>query len=179
MSDINEKSFDIKVKLKLMDYYRYYFSLSNLKRSGLSITIISAIIILIYSLSLASHIYIASTTGVFNWDTGRGVLLDLVIITLFTTPFSRTWLVAYKDAKTSRLVNKEIAVTITEDKFIAYPDGKKLEYPWKKMYKVFDFYHNFAFFIDKKELAFVIPKRYFKNKEQIKFVKDIIARINK
>ncbi|HYF75226.1 MAG TPA: YcxB family protein [Candidatus Nitrosocosmicus sp.] len=179
MADTNEKSFDIKVTLKLLDYYRYYFSLFNLKRSGKIITAISVIVISIYSLSLISLVYIAFTAGALTWTTGKGILLDLVIIALFTTPFSRAYLAAYNDAKANRLVNREISITITEDKFIAYPDGKRVEYPWKKMYKTFDFRHSFALFIDKKELAFVIPKRYFKNKDQIKFVNDVIAKIKK
>lgn len=176
MASTNDRSFDIKVKLKLLDYYRYYFSIFNSKRSGMIITIMSVIIILIYSLSLVSLVYIASTTGVFTWDTGKNMLLDFVIIALFTTPFSRAYLSAYNDAKTSKLFNKEIPVTITENRFIVCLDGKKIEHPWKGMYKMFDFRHSFAFFIDKKELAFVIPKRYIRDKDQINFVKEIIAK---
>jgi hypothetical protein len=179
MASTNDKRFDIKVRLKLMDYYRYYFSVFNSKPFGKVITIASVIIIFIYSLSLATLVYIASTTGVFTWATGKGMLLDLVIIILFTTPFSRAYLAAYNDAKASRLFNKEIPVTITDSKFIACPDGKRHEYPWKSMYKMFDFRHCFAFFIDKKQLAFVIPKRHFENKDQINFVKEIIERNKK
>lgn len=179
MASNNDKSFDIKVKLKLLDYYRYYFSVFNLKPFSKVATIASVIIMIIYSLSLASLVYIASTTGEFTWETGKGILIDLVIIALFTTPFSRAYLAAYNDAKTSKLFNKEIQVTITDNRFIVFPDGKRHEYPWKNMYKMFDFRHCFAFFIDKKELAFVIPKRCFENKDQINFVKDIIARNKK
>lgn len=179
MSDTNEKAFDIKVKLTMLDYYRYYFSLFNLKLSGLIVSILSAIIMLLYSFSLVSLIYTASTTGVLDWSIGKGMLLDAVIVVLFSTPFVRTYLIAFKDAKTHKFLNKEIDIRITQDKFIVSPDGSKMEYYWKKMYKVFNFSHGFALFIDKKDLAFVIPKRCFENKDQIKTVIEIIAKNKK
>jgi hypothetical protein len=179
MAEAHEKTFDIKVRLTMLDYFRYYFSLFNLKTSGLIINILSAIIILVYSFSLFSIIYIASTTGVFDWVTGRGILLDLVIIVLFSTPFIRTYLIAYKDAKTHSYLDKDIHIRITEDKFIVSPENSKREYSWKKMYKIIAFHHGFALFIDKKELVFVLPMRCFKNKEQIKFIKEIIAKYKK
>jgi hypothetical protein len=179
MAETHEKTFDIKVRLTMLDYFRYYFSLFNLKLSGLIISIFCAIIILVYLTSLVSLIYIASTTKVFDWATGRGMLLDLVIVTLFTTPFARTYLIAYKDAKTHKVLNKDIDISITADKFIVYTNDTKLEYSWKKMYKIFDFSHGFALFIDKKDLAFVLPKRCFKNREQIKSLKGIIAKYKK
>jgi hypothetical protein len=179
MAETYEKTFDIKVRLTMLDYFRYYFSLFNLKLSGLIISVICAVIILIYSTSFVSLIYIASTTKVFGWATARGMLLDLVIIVLFTTPYARTYLIAYKDAKTHKVLNKDIDISITADKFIVYTNNTKLEYSWKKMYKIFDFSHGFALFIDKKDLAFVLPKRCFKNREQIKSLKGIIAKYKK
>lgn len=179
MADTNEKNFDIKVKLTMLDYFRYYFSLFNLKLSGLIISILSAIIMIVYFLSLIGLIYTAASTGVLDWPTVKGMLLDAVIVVLFSTPFARTYLIAFKDAKTHKFLDKELNVRITEDKFIVAPEGTKMEYSWKKMYKIFDFSHGFALFIDKKDLAFVLPKRCFKNKEQIKTVKDIIAKYKK
>jgi hypothetical protein len=179
MAAIKEISLDIKVKLTMFDYFRYYFSLFNLKLSGLVISILCAIIIIIYSISLVSLIYFASSSRVLDWPTIRGILLDLVIVTLFSTPYYRTYLIAYKDAKTHKVLDKYIDITITDDKFIVSTNDKKLEYSWKKMYKIFEFYHGFALFIDKKDLAFVVPKRCFKDKEQIKFVKGIIAKYKK
>ncbi len=179
MAEIHEKTFDIKVKLTMLDYFRYYFSLFNLKLSGLIVSIFCAIIILLYSTSLVSLIYIASSTRVFDWATAKGILLDLVIVALFTTPYARTYLIAYKDAKTHKVLDKDIDIRITEDKFIVSPNGAKLEYSWKKMYKIFDFSHGFALFIDKKDLAFVVPKRCFKNREQIKFIKGLIQKYKK
>ena len=179
MAETQEKAFDIKVRLTMLDYFRYYFSLFNLKKSGLIINILCAIIVIIYALSLFSLIYISSSTKVFDLATGKGMVLDLVIMILFSTPFIRTYLIAFKDAKTHKVLDKDIDIRITEDKFIVSPDGTKLEYSWKKMYKIFDFSHGFALFIDKKDLAFVLPKRFLKSKEQINFVKEIIAKYKK
>lgn len=179
MADIQEKTFDVKIKLRMLDYFRYYFSLFNLKLSGLLISILSVLIIVVYSLSLFSLIYIASSTGVINWTTGKGLLIDLIIIILFSTPFIRTYLIAYKDAKTHKFLDKTIDITITGDKFTVYLDNKKLEYSWKKMFRILEFYHGFALFIDKKDLSFVLPKRCFKNKEQKKFLKEIISKYKK
>jgi hypothetical protein len=176
MTDQQENTFDIKVRLTMFDYYRYYFSLFNLKLSGLIVSIFCVIIILVYSMSLISLIYIAAVTKVYDLPTIRGILLDFLIATLFATPFIRTYLIAYKDAKTHHVLDKDIYITITKDKFIVAPNGTKLEYPWKKMYKIFEFYHGFALFIDKKELAFVLPKRCFKNKQQLKALKQIVAK---
>jgi hypothetical protein len=39
------------------------------------------------------------------------------------------------------------------------------------MYKIFEFRHGFALFIDNKDLAFVLPKRYFKDKELLELVR--------
>jgi len=179
VADTHENTFDIKIKLRMIDYFRYYFSLFNLKLSGLIISILSAVIIMVYSLSLISLIYISSTTGVLNWTAGRGMLIDLVVIVLFSTPFARTYLIAYKDAKVHRFLDKEICVTITGEKFIVSPEGTKLEYSWKKMYRILEFYHGFALFIDKKDLSFVLPKRCFRNKQQIKLLREIIAKYKK
>ncbi|HYF83108.1 MAG TPA: YcxB family protein [Clostridia bacterium] len=179
MAEVHEKTFDIKVRLTMLDYFRYYFSLFNLKKSGLVVNIMCAIIVIIYTLSLVSLLYITSSTQVFDWGTVKGITLDLVIMILFSAPFIRTYLIAFKDAKTHKVLDKDIYITITADKFIVSTNDTKLEYSWKKMYKVFDFSHGFALFIDKKDLAFVLPKRYFKNKEQIKFVKEIIAKYKK
>ncbi len=174
-----EKTFDIKVRLTMLDYFRYYFSLFNLKPSMVIINVLSSIIILVYSLSLVSLIYIASSTGVFDLKTWKGIVLDLIIMILFSTPFIRTYLIAFKDAKTHRFLDKCIDIRISRDKFIVSPDDMKLEYYWKKMYKIFEFSHGFVLFIDKKDLAFVLPKRYFKDKEQIKYLKNIMSKYNK
>lgn len=179
MGEMNEKTFDIKVRLTMLDYFRYYFSLFNLKKSGLVVNIMCAIIIIIYTLSLVSLLYITFSTQVFDWTTVKGITLDLVIMILFSAPFIRIYLIAFSDAKTHKVLNKNIDITITADKFIVSTNGTKLEYSWKKMYKIFDFSHGFALFIDKKDLAFILPKRYFKNKEQIKFVKEIITKCKK
>lgn len=179
MSEMQDKTFDIKVRLTMLDYFRYYFSLFNLKLSGLIISILSAIIVLIYSISLVSLIYIASVTRVFDLSTAKGITIDLIIMILFSTPFIRTYLIAFKDAKTHKFLDKDIDIRITCDRFIVSSEESELEYSWKKMYKIFDFSHGFALFIDKKDLAFVIPKRCFKSKEQIKFVKDIVLKNKK
>jgi hypothetical protein len=179
MTEPQENTFDIVVKLTMLDYFRYYFSLFNVKISGLIVNLLSAIIILIYSFSLVSLIYIASSTGVFDWSTGKGIALDLIIMILFSTPFIRTYLIAFKDAKTHKFLDKDLSIRITGDKFIVSPEGNKLEYSWKKMYKIFEFYHGFALFIDKKDLAFVLPKRCFKDKQQIAALKQIILKHKK
>jgi hypothetical protein len=165
MNEQQEKTYHLKVKLTMLDYFRYYFSLFNLKPSSLIVNVVCGIIILIYSLSLFSLIYIYGNTRVFNWEVGRGMLLDLVIIILFSVPFIRTYLIAFKDAKTHKFLDRYIDITITQDKFIVIHNDTTLEYPWKKMYKIFEFRHGFALFIDNKDLAFVLPKRYFKDKE--------------
>lgn len=179
MSGTEEKSFDMTVTLRMYDYFRYYFSLFNMKTSGLVISLLSAAIIAVYSLSLFSLIYIWTSTGVFNWETGRGIVIDLAIIFLFSIPFIRTYLIAYKDAKTHRFLDKPLHIRITEDKFIVSPEDERLEYSWKKMYRILNFRHGFALFIDKKDLAFVLPKRCFKDKQQIKMVNDIILKHKK
>ena len=179
MSNTQEKAFDIRIKLTMFDYFRYYFSLFNLKLSGLIVNVISAIVMLVYSVSLVSLIYSVSTTGALDWPTAKGMLLDAVIIALFSTPFARTYLIAFKDAKTHKFLDKYIDVRIAEDKFIVSPESAKIEYSWKKMYKIFDFRHGFALFIDKKDLAFVLPKRCFNSKEQVNFLKQIIEKYKK
>ncbi len=179
MSEMQEKTFDIKVRLTMLDYFRYYFSMFNLKPSGMIISILSGIIIIIYSLSLISLIYMASSTRAFDLSTLKGMVIDLIIVILFSTPFARTYLIAFKDAKTHKFLDKDIDIKISGDKFIVLLGDSKLEYSWKKMKRVFDFSHGFALFIDNKDLAFVLPKRYFGNKEQIKFMKDIILKYKK
>lgn len=179
MNDQQENACHIRVKLTMMDYFRYYFSLFNLKLIGLITNILSAIIILLYSLSLFSLIYIAIDTGVFTWKDGKGMLLDLVIMSLFSVPYARTYLVAFKDAKTHKFLDRYIDITITPDKFAVSFDGTELDYSWKKMYKIIEFYHGFALFINKKDLTFVLPKRYFKDKELLKLIRDKIVKYKK
>ncbi len=171
MNEQQENTYHLKVKLTMLDYYRYYFSLFSLKPSAFIVNIICGIIMFIYTLSLFSHAYIAGATGGLTWKSGQGMLLDLVIIILFSLPFSRTYLISYKDAKTHSFLDKYIDVTITEDKFIVVFNGKTLEYRWNRMYKIFEFKHGFALFIDDKELAFVLPKRYFKDKELLELIR--------
>lgn len=171
MNEQQENTYQLKVKLTMLDYYRYYFSLFNLKPSSLIVNVICGIIIFIYSLSFFSLLYIAGTSGVFDWKTARGMLLDLVIMALFSVPFARTYLIAFKDAKTHSFLDKYIDITITADKFGVVINNTALEYRWSKMYKIFEFKHGFALFIDKKELAFVLPKRYFKDKELLELVR--------
>ena len=163
----------------MLDYFRYYFSLFNMKPSGLIINLLSAAIIAVYSVSLFSLIYISASTGVFNWETGKGLILDIVVIFLFSSPFIRTYLIAYKDAKSHRFLDKPLEVRITEDKFIVSPEGERIEYSWKKMYRILAFYHGYALFIDKKDLAFVLPKRCFKSNEQINFLNSIAQKYKK
>lgn len=171
MNGQQENTYRLRIRLTMLDYYRYYFSLFNLKPSSLIINLLCGIIMLIYSLSLFSLAYIVGTTGAFDWNTGRGMLLDLVIIVLFSLPFTRTYLIAYKDAKTHSFLNKYIDVAITPDKFGVVVNGKTLEYRWNRMYKIFEFKHGFALFIDDKELVFVLPKRYFKDKELLELIR--------
>jgi len=171
MNGQQENVYRLKIKLTMLDYYRYYFSLFNLKPSSLIVNLLCGIIMLIYSLSLLSLAYIAGTTGVFDWKTGRGMLLDLVIIVLFSLPFARTYLIAYKDAKTHSFLDKYIEVIITPDKFGVVINGRAMEYRWNKMYKIFEFKHGFALFIDDKELTFVLPKRYFNDKELLELIR--------
>lgn len=171
MNEQYENTYHIRVKLTMLDYFRYYFSLFNLKPSSLIVNVICGIIILIYSFSLFSSAYIAGTTEVFNWKVGRGMLLDLVIMILFSVPFARTYLVAFKDAKTHKFLDKYIDITITADKFGVIINSTELEYSWKKMYKIFEFGHGFALFIDNKDLAFVLPKRYFKDEELLELIR--------
>lgn len=171
MNEQQENTYQLKVKLTMLDYYRYYLSLFNLKPSSLIVNYICAIIIFIYSFSLFSLAYISGTTGVFDWKTGQGMLLDLVIMALFSVPFTRTYLVAYKDAKTHGFLDKYIDITITPDKLGVSINGKSLEYRWNSMYKIFEFKHGFALFIDNKDLAFVIPKRYLKDKELLELIR--------
>jgi len=175
----NETTFDIKVKLTMLDYFRYYFSLFNLKLSMKIINVLSTIIILVYSMSLIFTIYTASTTGTFDLKTWKSIVLGLIIIILFTTPFVRTYLIAFKDAKTHNFLDKYVDIRISGSKFTVLNGDMQKEYSWKKMYKIFEFSHGFVLFIDKVDLAFVLPKRYFKNKEQIKFIQDIIAKYKK
>lgn len=179
MSLQQEKSFDISVKLTMLDYFRYYYSLFNQKISGRIVNLLSISIMAVYSLSLISLIYIASSQGGINWETVKGILIDLLIIFLFSTPFTRTYLIAYKDAKSHKLLDNEVNVTITEDKFIAYPSGTKLEYSWKKMNGFAEFRHSFALFINKKDLTFVLPKRSFRSKEQIEFMREVVKKYYK
>lgn len=171
MNEQQETNYQLKIKLTMLDYYRYYFSLFSLKPSAYIVNIICGAIMIIYTLSLFSHAYIAGATGGLNWKNGQGMLLDLVIIILFSLPFSRTYLIAYKDAKTHSFLDKYIDVSITHDKFIVVFGGKTLEYRWNRMYKIFEFRHGFALFIDDKELAFVLPKRYFKDKELLELIR--------
>jgi hypothetical protein len=171
MNEQQENTYHLKVKLTMLDYYRYYLSLFNLKPSSLIVNFICIVIIIIYSLSLISLIYITSKTGVYDWKTLQGMLLDLVIIFLFSVPFLRTYLVAFKDAKTHKFLDRYIDLAITSDKLSVVVNDKLLEYRWYKMYKIFEFRHGFALFIDNKELAFVIPKRYLKDKELLELMR--------
>jgi hypothetical protein len=107
------------------------------------------------------------------------MVIDLVVMSLFSTPFVRTYLFALKDAKTHKFLDKDIEIRITEDKFIVFPEASRIEYAWKKMHKISEFSHGFALFIDKQGLSFVLPKRCFKNDEQKKFLKDIILKHKK
>lgn len=171
MNEQQENTYYLRVKLTMLDYFRYYFSLFNLKPSSLVVNVICAIIILIYAFSFFSLAYITKTTGIFNWKVGQGMLLDLVIMILFSVPFARTYLIAFKDAKTHKFLDRYIDITITQNKFVVILSDTTLEYPWKKMYKIFEFRHGFALFIDNKDLAFVLPKRYFKDKELLELVR--------
>jgi|GEM_PF-4982823 len=171
MNEQQETVYRLKIKLTMLDYYRYYYSLFNLKPSALIVNILCGVVMAVYALSLFSHVYIAGATGGLNWENGKGMLLDLVIIALFSLPFARTYLIAYKDAKTHSFLDRYIDVAITEDKFSVVFNGKPLEYRWNKMYKIFEFKHGFALFIDDKELAFVLPKRYFKDKELLELIR--------
>lgn len=178
MTEQKENIFDIKVKLTMLDYFRYYFSLFNLKLSMKIITILSTVVIFIYSFSLIFLIYSASTTGVYDLKTWKNIVLSLIIMILFSSPFVRTYLIAYKDAKTHNFLNKYVDIRISGDKFTVFNNDKKTEYYWRKMYKIFNFSHGFVLFIDKVDLAFVVPKRYL-NKEQIAFLQNIIAKYKK
>lgn len=179
MSETQEKTFDIKIRLTMMDYFRYYFSFFNAKRSTLIISTLSIIIIVLFSLSIISTIYVANSKGIFNWATGWDMLLDIMIIFLFSLSFIKIYRIAYKDAKTHNFLDKDIDIRITEDKFIVSPHGLNQEYLWKKMYKIHDHSYGFALFIDKKNLAFILPKRSFKSKEHIKFLKNIALKYKK
>ncbi|MGE5633485.1 MAG: YcxB family protein [Caulobacteraceae bacterium] len=179
MSETQEKSFEIKVKLKLFDYFRYYLSLLNLRLSGKIITGISVLVVTIYTLSTIFSIYVAVSTTGMNLPTIKGVVLNLVVIFLFSIPFTRTFLFAYKDAKTHNFIGKEIKIIITKEKFTVEPENWNLEYSWKKMYRILEFSHGFALFIDKKDQTFVLPKRCFGSKEQIIFVRELIKKYNK
>ncbi|MGE5677539.1 MAG: YcxB family protein [Pseudomonadota bacterium] len=171
MNEQQDKTYDMRIKLTMMDYYRYYFSLFNLKPSSLLVNFLCGVVILVYAFSLLSLAYISSKTGVFDWKVGRGMLIDIIIIFLFSLPFIRTYMIALKDAKTHNFLDKYIDITITDNKFCVTLNNKKLEFFWKKMYKIFEFRHGFALFIDDKELAFVLPKRYFKDKELLELVR--------
>lgn len=171
MNEQQENTFHIRIKLTMFDYFRYYLSLFNLNILSLVINILFAIVILIYSFSFFSLLYIALKTGAFTWKTSKGMLLDLVIMVLFSIPYIRTYLVAFKDAKTHKFLDKYIDVTITDDKFSVTFDGTELKYSWKKMYKIMEFNHGFALFINKKDLTFVLPKRYFKDKELLELIR--------
>lgn len=171
MNEQQEKTYELKIKLTMMDYYRYYFSLFNLKPSGLIVNFLCSVVILVYAFSLFSLAYITSKTGVFDLKAAKGMVIDIIIIFLFAMPFIRTYLIALKDAKTHNFLNKNVDVSITDNKFCVTLNNKKLEFLWKKMYKIFEFRHGFALFIDDKELAFVLPKRYFKDKELLELVR--------
>lgn len=171
MNELQEKTYELKIKLTMMDYYRYYFSLFNLKPSGLIVNFLCGVVMIIYAFSLLSLAYITGKTGVFDWKVGRGMAIDIIIVFLFALPFIRTYMIALKDAKTHNFLDKYIDITITDNKFCVTLNNKKLEFFWKKMYKIFEFKHGFALFIDDKELAFVLPKRYFKDKELLELVR--------
>jgi len=143
------------------------------------INVLSIVVILLYSMSLTFTIYMASTTGAFDFKTWKNIALGLLIIILFSTPFARTYLIASKDAKNRKFLDKYADFRISGDKFTVLNEENKKEYYWRKMYKILEFSHGFVLFINKADLAFLLPKRCFNNKEQIKFIRDIIAKYKK
>ena len=84
-----------------------------------------------------------------------------------------------KDAKTNKSLNKEITIAVTNDKITVEPEGLNQVYYWKKMYRIIEFSHSFALIIDEQGLAFILPKRCFKDKEQIKFIREIVLKNKK
>ncbi len=174
MSYSKEKTFDLKVKLSMRDYFRYYLSLFSIQWSGKLVNLISAVVLIIYTFSLFTAVYVMFATK--NYNLMKGITLNIGIIFLFSAPFIRAYLVAYHEAKTHNYLDKETHLRIADDKIIVEPDDINKEYYWRKMYKVFEFSHGFALFIDKKELAFAIPKRSFKSKEQVQQMQAILRK---
>ncbi len=163
------KSVNIKVDLTEDDVYKF---LKSYIINGAS-KIYLAIILFVLFLQIVSYIM-----GIIRGDYSEQNIIKLFLLIIIPLIIFFVILISLKKSaanslKTNKLLQKTQEYTISSEGFNGYSESAQVFIKWNEMYRATETRDSFQFFIAKGQ-AYIIPKRYLCNSEDIEIIREAV-----
>lgn len=184
MTNEQNRSIDLSVKLELSDFYSFRKEIYNNNKGNKLLRIMSMsflILFLITLVSFASYIpntnvnilerlsqpealsALLKTLGLFS----AIVLIPLVVLPLLNSYFSKKYF------NSNKLLQNEQKYNFTDEGISISSENGNGKIDWDKIFKVDESKTFFALYISIGQ-AYIIPKRFFNSDDDIKLFKEIL-----
>lgn len=169
---MESKSVNIKVDLTSDDVYKF--------QKSYIFNAIPKIILVFMSFSLLTFIAISIISIINgNYSTEKlgkliaGIIIVLIILVVIPISLKKT---AANTLQTNKLLQRTQEYTISSEGFNASSESVQAYIKWNEMYTATETRDSFQFFIAKGQ-AYIIPKRYLSNNEDIEIIREAVKKV--